>query len=104
MEHTRHNGHINPLAGLVVDLQPARLVLGFEDREAAVIAMGARAELARLGRDGGRGVIAHAEATDVLVNLVVKEPFGLVECERKQAHQRAGQVRQDAKIGGIDLL
>ena len=79
----RDNGHIDPLASLVVDLQPARLVLSFEDREAPVVAMGTRAELARLGRDGGRGVIAHAEAADVLVNLVVNERFGLVEGERK---------------------
>ena len=84
-------------------MQPARLVLSFEDREASVVAMGTRAELARLGRDGGHGVIAHAEAADVLVDLVVKELFGLVEGKRKQAHQRAGEVRHDAEIGGIDL-
>ena len=54
-ETPRHNGHIDPLAGLVVDLQPARLVLGFEDREAAVVAMGPGAELARLGRMVGAG-------------------------------------------------
>jgi hypothetical protein len=39
----------------------------------------------------------------VLVDLVIKEPFGLVKGERKQAHQGTGQIRQDVKIGGIDL-
>src|SRR5262249_36922152 len=61
--------HVEPAAVARPDLQSARHVLAAQDREAAVIGVGARAELARARGHGLAGVIVQPHRPDGPVDL-----------------------------------
>jgi len=99
-EAVRLGDRVDPGAGAVLDLQPARHVFALQDRQGAVVGMRRRAQLAgqRLGLLAG--ILEHPEHADMAVDLGVEEALRQVEPEREDAHQAGRQIRHHAEIFG----
>src|SRR5688572_21982453 len=63
-ETAYHNGHVYPDSSLGVHLEPTRFVLGLQDGETPIVAMGAGPELPRLRRHLRGGIIPHPQTAD----------------------------------------
>ncbi len=93
------NRRVAPFAVGTADLQTAgRLVLA-KDRQAAVVVMGAVAQLPRRRRLGLIGVVDEAQRQRRVGVGGVEMVFGQIECKRRHAHQPAGEQAHGVEPG-----
>ncbi len=99
-ERIRQYLHVTPLALPVIHLEPAGRVFRAQNREGAVIRMGARAQLPRQWLARLLGVIENTDHAAVFVYLVRKVRFRKLERQREDAHDVRRQRLHDAIIFG----
>ena len=90
--------HLDPLAGDRLHLEPAGRVVAAQDRQEAVVAMRAGAQLPRLGRRVGLRVVDDAQRRRELVEAVL-EPVRRM-AERLRDHAAQPPRERDASPAG----
>ena len=99
-EALRRRGDIDPLAGARQDLQPAGDVLAGQDREPAIVGVGARPELPRNRRHRLRRIVVEAHRPDRAIDLVVEEGLVDPQRERGQPHEEHDELVHRAVVRG----
>ena len=93
-----------PLFLGVEDFEAAGGGVGAENCEAAVIGVGACAELAGLGSDVLMRVIQGADGADGVVDGGVEEIFGEIQGDGEDLHDFSGEGAESAVVVGPGLL
>ena len=99
-----HRLDIAPRPVATAHLQAAGARRRQKDREAAVIAVRARAQLAGQGRASRLGIVVEAHGCDVAVDLVGEEFFRHSERQREDAHEPLGEALHRAVVNTEPVL
>ncbi len=103
-ETLRDGGDWLPLFLGVEDFEAAGGGVGAENCEAAVIGVGACAELAGLGSDILMRVVQGADGADGVVDGGVEEIFGEIQRDGEDLHDFSGEGAESAVVVGPGLL